>query len=175
MEGTEMAGSVALLIIDVQKGLFARSTPVYRADELLGTINSLVKRAHAAGAPVVYVQHADKTYLTKGSDGWHLHPALSPVEGDLVVHKQHGNAFQQTILDTELKARCVGCVVIAGLVTHGCVRATCIGASELGYRTILAQDGHSSFSKQAAELIEKWNQQLSDGIVELRPAREIAF
>jgi len=36
------------------------------------------------------------------------------------------------------------------------------GAKELGYRVILAQDGHSNFSKQAAKLVEEWNQKLSE-------------
>jgi nicotinamidase-related amidase len=96
-----MRDKTALLVIDVQKGLFERSTRVYRADDLLDTINALVGRAHHAGAPVVYVQHANKGNLKKGTDGWQLHPRLKPAEGDLVIQKQHGNAFEETELDHE--------------------------------------------------------------------------
>jgi nicotinamidase-related amidase len=66
-------------------------------------------------------------------------------------------------------------LIVTGLVTHGCVRATCIGAQELGYNVILVQDGHSSFSKQATKLIEEWNQKLSAKQIELRSTLEITF
>lgn len=170
-----MRDKIALLVIDVQKGLFERSTPVYRADDLLDTISALVDRAHHTGAPVVYVQHANKANLKKRTDGWQLHPRLKPAEGDLIIHKRHGNAFEETGLDDELKARNVGCVAITGLVTHGCVKATCIGGEKLGYRVILVKDGHSSFSKQAGDLIEEWNRKLGEGVAELCLASEVDF
>jgi nicotinamidase-related amidase len=66
-------------------------------------------------------------------------------------------------------------VAITGLVTHGCVKASCIGADELGYRVILVKDGHSSFSKEAADLIEKWNRKLGEGVAELCLASEVDF
>ena len=166
---------MALLIIDVQQGLFSKSTPIYKADEFLKNIRRLVDRAHRAGAPVFYVQHSDKRALVKGSDDWQLHPDLHPLDTDHIVHKQHGNAFEDTNLGQELKARSIGCLVVTGLVTHGCVRATCLGAKELGYRVILAEDGHSNFSKQAAKLIKEWNQKLSEKMIELKSTHEIKF
>ena len=166
---------MALLIIDVQQGLFGKSTPIYKADELLKNIHRLVDRAHRAGAPVFYVQHSDKRALVKGSDDWQLHPDLHPLDTDHIIHKQHGNAFEATNLGQELKAKNIGSVVVTGLVTHGCVRATCLGAKELGYRVILARDGHSSFSKQAAKLIEEWNRKLSEKMIELKSTCEIKF
>ena len=166
---------MALLIIDVQRGLFNKSTPIFKAGELLKNIGALVDRAHRAGAPVFYVQHSDKRALVKGSDDWQLHPDLHPLDTDCIVHKQHGNAFEATNLGQELKAKNIGSVVVTGLVTHGCVRATCLGAKELGYRVILAQDGHSSFSKRAAKLIEEWNQKLSEKMIELKSTHEIKF
>jgi len=42
----------ALLIIDVQNGLFRKSSPIYQAESLLKNINTLVARADWAGAPV---------------------------------------------------------------------------------------------------------------------------
>ena len=66
-------------------------------------------------------------------------------------------------------------MVITGLVTHGCVKATCIGAKRQGYEVVLVKDGHSSFSKQAAKLRAEWNEKLSEGTVELGATEEIAF
>ena len=166
---------MALLIIDVQQGLFERPTPIYKADALLKNIGTLVDCAHRAGAPVFYVQHSDKRFLVKGSDDWQLHPDLHPLDTDRIIHKQHGSAFKDTDLGQALKSRNVKSLVVAGLVTHGCVRATCLDAKRLGYRVILAQDGHSNFSQQAAKLIEEWNQKLNAKMIELKSTREIKF
>ena len=94
--------ATALLVIDVQHGLFRKSTPIFRAEPLLDTITTLVEHAHAAGVLVVYIQHASDKVLPFGSADWQLHPRLRPGEGDLVVHKQHGNAFEDTSLHGEL-------------------------------------------------------------------------
>ena len=167
--------ATALLVIDVQHGLFRKSTPIYRAEPLLNTIATLIDRAHAAGALVVYIQHASDKVLPFGSADWQLHPRLHPGEGDLVVHKQHGNAFEDTPLHAALVERGVGRVIVTGLVTHGCVKATCLGALALGYTVTLAADGHSSYSKDAAQLIEEWNRKLGEAGASVAPASQIAF
>jgi len=167
--------ATALLVIDVQHGLFRKSTPIFRAEPLLDTITTLVERAHAAGVLVVYIQHASDKVLPFGSADWQLHPRLRPGEGDLVVHKQHGNAFEDTSLHGELAARGVGSVIVTGLVTHGCVRATCEGALALGYAVVLAADGHSSYSKDAARLVEEWNRKLGAAGARVLPAAQIGL
>ena len=167
--------NAALLVIDVQQGLFKKSTPIYRPHELLENINLLVERAHAVAAPVVYVQHSAAKQLVKGSPDWQLHPDLRPLRLDFIVHKEHGNAFIATPLQDILQARGVQSVVICGLVTHGCVRATCLGALELGYRVLLAGDAHSSYSKDAARLVEEWNQKLAGLGVAVKSSGEIEF
>jgi nicotinamidase-related amidase len=166
---------IALLVIDVQQGLFAKSIPIYQADELLKNIGTLVDRAHRAGAPVFYVQHSSEKILPEGSGEWQLHPRLRPLKKDRIIHKQHGSAFQDTPLGEVLEANCIRRLVVMGLVTHGCVRATCVDASKRGYQVILASDGHSNFHKQAARVIAEWNQKLSEGIVQLKLTQEIDF
>ena len=165
----------ALLVIDVQQGLFHKSHPIYKENELLDNINSLVDRAHQAEAPVFYVQHCDERDLAQGSEGWQLHPRLHPLKTDGSVFKHKGNSFEETNLDALLKAKGVETVVITGLVTHGCVKNGCLGARALGYRVTLVQDTHSNYSAKAAELIVEWNQKLAAEGVELRPAAEIVF
>ena len=165
----------ALLVIDVQQGLFRKSKPIYRAEPLLNTIGTLIERAHAAGLLVVYIQHASDKMLPFGSADWQLHPRLHPGEKDVIVHKQYGNAFEDTPLHTAL-ARCgVGRVIVTGLVTHGCVKATCLGALKLGYAVVLAEDGHSSYSKDAARLIEEWNRKLGEAGAAVVSAAQIAI
>jgi nicotinamidase-related amidase len=168
-------GKTALLVIDVQQGLFKRSTPIYQAEVLLKNINTLVERAHCASTPVFYIQHSNQKILLYGSQDWKIHPALHPLETDGVIHKLHGHAFEETSLKEELDSRDIGKVVVTGLVTQGCVRATCIGAEELGYKVVLASDAHSNYHKQAAKIIEEWNQKLGEKTVELKSTGVIDF
>lgn len=167
--------TTALLVIDVQQGLFRKSTPIYRAEPLLNTLATLIERGHAAGVPVIYIQHASDKVLPFGSIDWQLHPRLQPGANDLIVHKQHGNAFEDTPLHAALVERGVGRVIVTGLVTHGCVKATCLGALALGYAVTLAADGHSSYSKDAAQLIQKWNRKLGEAGANVAPASQIAL
>ncbi len=66
-------------------------------------------------------------------------------------------------------------LVVTGLVTHGCVKATSPGAIEKGYQVILVSDGHSNFSQGAPQLIEKWNQKISEKGAELKEAQDVDF
>lgn len=165
----------AVLVIDVQQALFEKRIPIYQADALLNHINHLVKKAHQAQVLVVYIQHSGKGDLARGEPGWHLHPAMQPEPGDLLIHKQHGNAFEETELAQELDTRQVGKLIVCGLVTHGCVNATCQGALSMGYQLTLVGDAHSSYSEQAAELIAKLNQKMQEQGASILMAEEIEF
>lgn len=165
----------ALFVIDVQQALFEKRIPIYQADELLSRINRLVEKAHQANIPVIYIQHSGKGELARGEPGWQLHPAIQPLPGDLLVHKQQGNAFEGTELMDELNARRVGKLVISGLVTHGCVRATSQGALDHGYQVTLAGNAHSNYSEKAAELIAELNQKMQEQGATVLPAEQIEF
>ena len=170
-----MTRKSALLVIDVQQGLFERSAPIYQAEDVLKNINLLVADAHKKNIPVVYIQHANESTLIKGTREWHFHDHIRPQEGDFHIHKQHGNAFEQTELHQILQDHQIDTIIASGLVTHGCVQATCLGGLELGYRVILTKDAHSNFSKTAAQIIKKWHAKLSDAGVELQETSKITF
>lgn len=167
--------NTALLVIDVQRGLFEESTPVYRADDVLRNINTLADRAHAAGVPVFWVQHSTKTTLIEESHDWQLHSALRPLTTDHFIRKHHGNAFQDTPLKGELDALKVGKVVVVGLVTDGCVQATCKGAHALDYDVTLVEDAHSTESPDGGQVIEHWNEKLGQGIARLVVTADVDF
>jgi nicotinamidase-related amidase len=167
--------NTALLVIDVQMALFSRPTSIYKADVLIRNINSLVEMFQLSNALVVFIQHSNNKMLIKDSDGWQFHPDLNFNEDDPIIHKIHGNAFKETNLKQVLESRGIEDIVITGLVTQGCVKATSIGGNELGYRVILIEDGHSNYSKEAPKIIEKWNLKLGKEQVELFSADEICF
>ena len=170
-----MTHRLALLVIDVQQGLFERSAPIYQTEEVLTKINELVDEAHQRNAPVVYIQHANDNTLIKGTREWQFHAQIQPQDGDFHIHKEHGNAFNQTELHQLLQDHQIDTIIASGLVTHGCVRATCLGGLELGYRVILAKDAHSNFSKTAGQIIKKWHTKLADAGVELLETSKITF
>lgn len=160
----------ALLVIDVQRGLLAR--PVLAPETLLGNITELITAAHAAGGLVVFTRHSNKL-LIPGTLAWELQ--VKPWEGDLLVDKTHGDAFEGTELDQLLAQRSVGTVYVTGLVTEGCVRATCLGAVKRGYHVVLVSDAHSSFHRDAAARIRDWNEKLSAQLGAVTPTREVDF
>lgn len=169
-------GRTALLLVDVQQGLFRRSRPVYDEQTLLDTICALIARARRARVPVIYTQHTHRSVLAPGSMEWQLHPRLQTEPGDVIVYKRHGSAFRDTALVEALEARGIHILVVAGLVTHGCVRATCVDGSELGYQIVLVEDGHSNYQDDGAAFINSWNKKLgSRPNVDLQPAQDVTF
>ena len=175
-----MENDVALLIIDVQMGMFADNDPVYRGDQLLATIGDLIASARAAGTPVVYVQHSggENHPLNPDAPGWPIHPAIAPAEDELVVHKCHPDSFQETNLQHELEARGIKRLIVAGIQTEYCVDTTCRRAFSLGYDVTLVQDAHSTWNTEylhASQIAAHHNQVLGNWFVTLKEARAIEF
>ena len=165
-------GQTALLVIDVQRALFTRPTPVYEPYKLIETINALVARAHLYGVQVIYIQHVNQSFLKKGTSGWDFHPKLSHLDSDLTIQKTQGNALVETALQSVLEARDIKNLIITGLVTQGCIRSTSLGGLELDFRVILVKGGHSNYSQDAPQVIEQREEELEEaGAVVISPER----
>ena len=85
--------NLALLVIDVQRGLFEPQPPPADADAVVERINALSAKAREAGMPVVFVQHERAGDLEAESPGWALHPGLQVAEGDYRVRKATPDSF----------------------------------------------------------------------------------
>jgi nicotinamidase-related amidase len=175
-----MSNDTALLVIDVQKGMFAEDDPVYQGAGLLATIGDLLAKARSAEVPVIYVQHngGPGHPLEPGSEGWPIHPAIAPAAGEPVVGKATPDSFHETTLQAELDARGITKLVVAGIQTECCVDTTCRRASSLGYETTLVKDAHSTWDSRtlsAAQIIAHHNDALDGWFVTPKPASEIAF
>jgi nicotinamidase-related amidase len=131
----------ALVVIDVQKGVVANAT---RRDEVVRNISTLVDKARAEDVPVIWVQHNSDDELPRGSEQWHYVDELQREEGEPLVHKRYGDSFEDTELESELAARGVGRLVVAGAQTDACVRSTLHGAFTRGYDTVLVGDAHTT-------------------------------
>jgi hypothetical protein len=67
--------TTALLVIDLQTTLCVGQWAVHGAQDLIGRVNAVSRKARAAGAPVVFIQHEDDHPLMRhGSEGWQLAP-----------------------------------------------------------------------------------------------------
>lgn len=132
--------TTALLVIDVQHGVIDHAHAV---EQVTATIADLVDRARTAGTPVVWVQHHGDQ-LERGSAAWEYVPALQPDQGEPVVHKAYGDAFEDTDLEAVLAERGVGHLVVSGAQTDACIRSTLHGAMVRGYDTTLVADGHTT-------------------------------
>ncbi len=168
-------GKTALLVIDVQRALFTRPNPIYKANQLIEAINLIIDRSHLFGVKVIYVQHANQSFLKEGTEGWQFHPGLTRGEGDSQIQKKQGNAFLDTQLQSELEVRGIQNLLITGLVTQGCIKATCLGGLERGYRIFLVEDGHSNYNQEAAAVIEKCQNELELAGVEIVSVDRIVF
>lgn len=132
--------NAALIVIDVQNRVVANA---HARDEVVANINSLVDRARAAGAPVVWVQHVSEE-LPRGSDDWRLVPELAPAPGEPVIEKAYPDSFEETDLEAVLARLRVGRLIVAGAQTDACVRSTLHGALVRGYDAILVKDAHTT-------------------------------
>lgn len=135
----------ALVLVDIQNDYFAggRMTLV-GADAAAQNAANLLVSFRARGLPLFHVQHVstrpNATFFIAGTDGVDLHAAVKPLAGESVIQKNFPNAFRATRLDTELRARGVTELVIAGMMTHMCIDTTVRAAFDLGFKVDLAHD-----------------------------------
>lgn len=134
-----MSPQPALIVVDVQHDVVDGH---FRRDEVVANIVELVERARVAGAPIVWIAHSDEG-MPVGSFEWEYVPELAWVQGEPVVHKIYGDAFEDTELDTLLKDLGVDHVVIVGGQSDACIRSTLHGAFARGYDTTLVADAHT--------------------------------
>jgi len=140
----------ALLIIDMQRGLFGEMPEPWEAEQVVTRINTLAARARAAGAPVIWVQHENNGILSHRSEGWELLGDLVTAAGDLFVRKTTPDSFLRTDLEDLLTARGIDDLVVCGYATEFCVDTTARRAAALGYSVLIASDAHTTQDKPHA-------------------------
>jgi nicotinamidase/pyrazinamidase len=160
----------ALIVVDVQNDFAdpAGGLSVAGGDAIVPTVNAEIASALDAGGFVVYTQdwHPASTphfakdggiwpvHCVAGTWGAELHPDLVEVAGGRVRKGVNGEDGYSgfTMRDTEtgetipteleelLRARDIQRVVVCGLATDYCVKATAIDAATLGFETSLLPD-----------------------------------
>ena len=141
----------ALLVIDVQHGLFAPNPQPFDATEVVARINALTDWARAIELPVVFIQHEEPgDELGYLSEGWQLQHDLEVKPSDLLVRKTTPDSFLRTELFEHLDKRGIEHVIVCGYATEFCVDTTTRRAAGLGYAVTLAADAHTTHDKAHA-------------------------
>jgi maleamate amidohydrolase len=123
----------------------------------LGSALRLREIAHACGIPVVLTE---VKYRKGGADGgvfFRKAPPLScfvageptqafaegliPRDDEYIVTKQYPSSFFGTSLGASLTSAGVDTLVLTGLTTSGCVRATCVDSMSHGFVTLVVREG----------------------------------
>lgn len=153
----EPGGRPALLLIDFVRAYFEPSAELYMGtDECLHEAAGLLEVARTAGVPVV---HTRVSFSANGADGGvffrkvgalrhfvgdtplgAIMPEVAPRADEVVVVKQYASAFFGTSLIATLTAARVDTVIITGVSTSGCVRATAVDAIQNGFVPLVVRD-----------------------------------
>ena len=171
----------ALLIIDMQVGLYDGTEKPFERERVLGTINRLIQRARTAHAPIFVARHTGPagSPIEAGSPFWQLWPGLEVDEArDHLFNKTRPSCFLGTDLAQQLAAAQVDELVIVGMKTQFCIDTTCRVAVELGFSVVLPEDGHSCMDTPALSaraIIEHHNATLAGAFVKRVNAAKVEF
>jgi maleamate amidohydrolase len=146
----------ALVLVDFVQAYFDKDCPLYAGvEETLEHAIALRDAARRAGILIVYTNVAYAPSLIDGGrftqkvaplanfvaghpmGGWP--EGLVPDKNELVISKQYPSAFFGTSLASTLTANGNDSLIISGLTTSGCVRATCVDCCSHGFIPIIAR------------------------------------
>ena len=173
---------LALLVVDMQQGLFSSEQSRYRSASVVANINLLIDFCHQESIPVVFIQHDGPIddVLEPQTDGWQLLPQLHRHANDHLIRKSACDAFYRTGLQPLLHSLGVSRLMISGCATDFCVDTTLRAAASLDYQIIAVQDAHTTADRphmSASQIIEHhnfmWQNLLIPDPVQLLRTREV--
>ncbi|KPI46060.1 Maleamate amidohydrolase [Cyphellophora attinorum] len=151
----------ALLLIDVCTAYWTPGSPLDITSNPAGnaspeSMRKLLAAARKGGVPVLWtrVEYTSKDMSDaglfykkakalsvwqvgdeRGLEAWV--EGLVPADGEVVVTKKYPSGFWGTTLGTNLTVLGVDTLVICGVSTSGCIRATVLDAMQHGYRPMI--------------------------------------
>ena len=147
----------ALLIVDFVMAYLDPGSPLYAGvEDALASNVRLLEAARQRNIPVYFT---NVVYAPGGADGGLFYrkipalkmfdagspmgefpPELQPRQDEIVVSKQYASAFFGTRLAELLNAQGIDCLLISGLSTSGCVRATALDALQYGFAPFVVRE-----------------------------------
>lgn len=147
----------ALILVDFVEAYFDKNCELYA--DVQSELESALRIVDAAREAGILIIYTNVVYHPSGINGGTffkkakpLHnmvqgnamgewPAgIAPADNELIISKQYPSAFFGTSLSSTLTAARVDTLIITGLTTSGCVRATCTDTCSYGFRPIIVSD-----------------------------------
>jgi nicotinamidase-related amidase len=183
--------SCVVLSIDLQNEF--RSSGVYPVedyDRILANAAAVIAAARAAGVPVIHVQAwveegerrhyplldasltDDLRSAVAGSSGADICAEVGPVGGETIIRKRLPSAFHDTALDDQLRRLSAEHIVIVGVWTDSCVRATVFDAIFKSYRVWLVKDacGSGTDTMHRTAILDMANRLYGGGVLRTQEA-----
>ncbi len=147
----------SLVVVDFVNAYLERDSPLYaNAEDTLVAARRLLDGARRAAAPVVHTRVAfpvgdgDRGPFFRKAAGLavfvgdgplaQIAALLRPRPDEAVISKRSASAFFGTGLADLLRGQRVDTVLIAGLSTSGCVRATAVDAVQHGFIPVVVRE-----------------------------------
>ncbi len=143
----------ALVVVDMINGFTDPACPLgSEADSVVRANQELLAAFRSRALPVFFttvVYHSpgqarvfrDRVpaldVLEPGSQWVRVDPRLGPEEGEAVIEKQWASGFFKTDLHERLQAAKADSLVVTGLTTSGCVRATAVDGLQYDYKVVI--------------------------------------
>jgi maleamate amidohydrolase len=153
----DLTGPAGLLIVDFTVG-FADPSQLGGGNirDAIGPLQRVLDAARSCGIPVAHsriVYAADGSdanvfsakargllALTEDAEASAIVPELAPRAGELVVRKTAPSAFFGTALAAWLVQHRVSTLLVGGVTTSGCVRASVVDAMSCGFQPVVIAD-----------------------------------
>jgi maleamate amidohydrolase len=146
----------ALVVVDMCKAFIDSSSPLgFECDELIQANINLVNKFRLNKLPVIFTttiyRNASEASVFRSkipalnilepeSDAITFIDDLAPLKDEILIEKKFASAFFQTKLTDSLLKIQADSVVICGVTTSGCVRATAVDSLQNNFPTTIAKD-----------------------------------
>ena len=162
----------ALLLVDLSRGFTDPDSPLGCAcDGVIAANQVLLGAFRARGLPVFFTtvvyDSSDQApvfrrrlpalnILERGSQWVEIDPRLGPLANETLVEKQYASGFFRTDLLHRLHAAGADSLVVTGLTTSGCVRATAVDGLQHDFPVKVVRDavGDRNLQAHAANLFD---------------------
>jgi maleamate amidohydrolase len=175
-----------VLVIDCQHNYIGADAPITEQQEqwpggggdrawaAIRVIESVLPNARSRNVPVIYTRNLQKKTIQfdmvsakagwdhsrtiEGDPGTEIVEAVAPHNDELVIDKAYASAFWGTPLLTYLVQLQADSLIITGVSTSGCVRATAVDAITRGFRTAVVWDAVADRIQLShkASLLDLW-------------------
>ena len=146
----------ALVVVDMCKAFIDSSSPLgFECNELIQANINLVKKFRLNKFPVIFTTTIYRNpseasvfrskipalnILEPESDAVTFIDDLAPSKDEILIEKKFASAFFQTKLIDSLHKMKADSIVISGVTTSGCVRATAVDSLQNNFPTTIAED-----------------------------------